>query len=129
MKITLKGIPVSKVYYSGQEPQITNGCFQLTNANEKPISFHILKVEVSDGEKNQTITKFHLYKLPEYDELAQKSIPVGSKADLNFDLSFPFISQKGFNRDNIQINLTIKVNDEIIQSSSQVFFELRRPKN
>ncbi|WP_296705821.1 hypothetical protein [Algoriphagus sp.] len=129
MELIFKGIPVNKVYYSGQEPQITNGCFKASNHSEHPISFLVLAVYVSDGNKQLPINEFHLYMLPDYDEMDKKSITVQAKEDIQFDLSFPFISEKGFDRDNIHVILTIKTNDKIIKSSSPVLFELRRPKD
>lgn len=128
MEIKLKGIPVNKVYYLGQPPKITNGCFQIINHSGKPVSLSVLEVHVSDGEKDVLINEFHLYKLPDYVELDQKSILVGDNEDFKLDLSFPFISENGFNRDKIKVNVTIKANDKILQSSSPIIFDLRVPK-
>lgn len=128
MKVEFNGIPVNKVYYLGQTPQITNGCFQVINDSKKPISFLVMEVHISDGEKELPINEYHLYKLPNYVELDQKSIAVGENEDFKFDLSFPFISVKGFNKEKIKVYASIEANDEILTANSLLIFDLRAPK-
>lgn len=128
MKVEFNGIPVTKVYYLGQTLQITNGCFEVMNDTNTPISFFVMEVHISDGEKDLPINEFHLYKLPDYIELDQKSIAVGKNEDFKFDLSFPFISVKGFNREKIKVGVSIKANDEILSANSKLIFDLRAPK-
>jgi hypothetical protein len=128
MNVEFNGIPVNKVYYLGQAPQITNGCFEVINDSEKPISFYVVEVHVSDGDKDLPINEFHLYKLPEYLEMDQKSISVGENEDFKFDLSFPFISEKGFNIEKVEVWVTIKANEENLKASSPLIFDLRSSK-
>lgn len=128
MKLTLKGIPINKVYYSGQEPKITNGCFQITNKEEQPIPLTILDVHISDGEKDVQINEFHLYKLPDYLEIDQKDLLVEKMDEFEFDLSFPFVSVIGFDREKVKVWVTIEAENEILKADSGVSFDLRVPK-
>lgn len=128
MKLTLKGIPINKVYYSGQEPKITNGCFQITNKEEQPIPLTILDVHISDGEKDVQINEFHLYKLPDYLEIDQKDLLVEKMDEFEFDLSFPFVSVIGFDREKVKVWVTIEAENEILKADSKVSFDLRVPK-
>lgn len=128
MKLTLKGIPINKVYYSGQEPKITNGCFQITNKEEQPIPLTILDVHISDGEKDVPINEFHLYKLPDYLEIDQKDLLVEKMDEFEFDLSFPFVSVIGFDREKVKVWVTIEAENEILKADSKVSFDLRVPK-
>ncbi|WP_373396421.1 hypothetical protein V8V91_17140 [Algoriphagus halophilus] len=128
MKLTLKGIPINKVFYSGQEPKITNGCFQITNKEEQPIPLTILDVHISDGEKDVLINEFHLYKLPDYLEIDQKDLLVEKMDEFEFDLSFPFVSVIGFDREKVKVWVTIEAENEILKADSKVSFDLRVPK-
>ncbi|MEB2773763.1 hypothetical protein SYJ56_00500 [Algoriphagus sp. D3-2-R+10] len=128
MKVEFNGIPVSKVYYLGQTPQITNGCFEVINNSKKPFSFIVMEAVITDGKKELPINEFHLYKLPDYVEIDQKSIHVGEDEGFKFDLSFPFISVNGFNKEDIKVCVSIKVNDEILRANSLLIFDLRAPK-
>lgn len=128
MKLTLKGIPINKVYYSGQEPKITNGCFQITNKEEQPIPLTILDVHISDGEKDVQINEFHLYKLPDYLEIDQKDLLVEKMDEFEFDLSFPFVSVIGFDKEKVKVWVTIEAENEILKADSGVSFDLRVPK-
>jgi hypothetical protein len=128
MNVEFNGIPVNKVYYLGQAPQITNGCFEVINNSEKPITFNVMEVLITDGKKDLPINEFHLYKLPDYFEIDQKSISVGEDEGFKFDLSFPFISEKGFNIEKVEVWVTIKANEENLKAHSPLIFDLRSSK-
>lgn len=129
MDIELTGIPVKKVYYKGQVPKISNGYFKISNASGSPTTAKLLEVFVADGEKEFPVNKYYLYKLPEYVELDPMNILVGEKEEIKLDVSFPVISEIGLNKNNITVNMKIKLKNEILQSSSPVIIEIRIPKN
>ncbi|GAA0879200.1 hypothetical protein GCM10009119_21680 [Algoriphagus jejuensis] len=128
MEIELKGIPVNKVYYQGQEPKITNGNFEITNQSKGPIAVSVMEAHVSDGEKELPLDKYFLYKLPEYTELDPENFTVKEKQGFQLDLSFQFIPIAGLNKNNIVVNMTIKVTDDTVQASSPIVFDFRVPK-
>ena len=92
------------------------------------MAISVLDVHVSDGEKKIPINDFFLYKLPEYIALDPKKINLERKEVLQLDLSFPFISDAGLQKNKIKVYLTLKVNDDTIQSSSLVELDFRVPK-
>ena len=128
MEIGFEGLPVKKVYYKGQVPKISNGYFKISNKSEQLMAISVLDVHVSDGEKKIPINDFFLYKLPEYIALDPKKINLERKEVLQLDLSFPFISDAGLQKNKIKVYLTLKVNDDTIQSSSLVELDFRVPK-
>lgn len=127
-KVLIKGMEVQKYYYSDEEPMITHGVFQIQNNTKVSEEIVINKVSCVIGKNIFPISKYFIYKLPDYIEINDRTIKVPPIHSLKVEISFSFFSALSHLNEDIFIEIVIEMKGEKTTIKSPYTLGIRTKK-
>ncbi len=127
--IKVTGLPVSKIFYNGSQPNISNGLFQIENKTAKAIQIEKIHLKIEALNSNFEIRDFFIYKQPDYVEIQKSGFIVEAFSKLNFDISFPVIADRNLITEDSKVVLSITINGKNYVTNSKINFTRRMTKN
>ncbi|MFQ5433399.1 MAG: hypothetical protein ACE5FD_00825 [Anaerolineae bacterium] len=115
---TVRGIQVYQNYYSTEEPTITHGIIELENLGKNTVCFSIRQVRCLAQDDAILMDSFFVYGLPEYNEEDPKNIHQRPLTTVQYEISFPSVSAIPYLNREIQIEVEVKINDEVVLVNS-----------
>lgn len=122
------GLPISKTYYEGQELKITHGQFEIRNGSDKEVSAKVQSVEVTVGPQKLEVSEYHLYVLPDFEEVSSGNIAVPANSKITIEASFPFLKLAGKGTQQVKVNLTMNIGRSTYDAASIIQLTVRSPK-
>ncbi len=121
----IEGLPVTKTYYKGQQPAISNGLFKLTNNTAEKIHVGNLEIKLVTSQKEMPITEYHIYQTPEYNEIPKESLYVEEHSEVTLDISFPFVYENMILLNDIHVDMMLIINGKKYTAHSPVKIIMR----
>ncbi len=86
--ISVEGRPVEGVVNAPTMPEVTHGRFGFTNNTDRILKASLVTVEVVTANGRESVDEFHLYVLPDYDELDPGDVQIPPSGRVEVEVSF-----------------------------------------
>ena len=125
----IKGLPVFKAYYEGEVMKVTNGLFEISNTSDVDVTASLQHVSVIAATDKLEIGDCHIYLLPEYVEVPLEKVKIEADSKIQLDISFPFVRLKNQSAQPVNVQIKLKILDQIFVVKSPNRFTIRTRKS